>query len=110
MITILEDSSPSYRNRTEANIRLSDGTLAFAIDFNTAGEKLTYNLCLKHGKPILRIVLRNPLRCVDEVVEKIFHGYKNTTLKNLISQEMASTRCENTILLKSRSQFTFTVF
>ena len=83
MITILEDSSPSYRNRTEANVRISDGTLAFAFDFNTAGERLTYNLCIKHSKPILRILLRNPLRCVDEVVEKIISWLQKYNIKKL---------------------------
>lgn len=83
MITILEDSSPSYRNRTEVNIRLSEGTLAFAFDFNTAGERLTYNLCMKHSKPILRILLRSPLRCIDEVVEKIVPWLKKHNIKKL---------------------------
>ena len=83
MITILEDSSPSYRNRTETNVRLSDGTLAFAFDFNTAGERLTYNLCMKYSKPILRILLRSPLRCIDEVVEKIVPWLKKHNIKKL---------------------------
>ena len=61
MITILQNSSFSYRVRTEENILLSDGTLAFAVDFETAGERLTYNLCSKHKKPVLRILLRAKL-------------------------------------------------
>ena len=83
MITILENNSPSYRVRTEENILLSDGTLAFAVDFETAGERLTYNLCLKHKKPILRILLREPFRDIEEVAEKVVPWLKKHNIKKL---------------------------
>lgn len=41
MIRILQHSSPSYAPRTYVNAGSADLTLAFAIDYHTAGEKLT---------------------------------------------------------------------
>jgi hypothetical protein len=41
MLTIIQHSSPNYPPRTYFNATNSDITLAFAIDFSTAGEKLT---------------------------------------------------------------------
>jgi len=41
MITLIEDSSTSYRARTLINANNADITISFAYDFETAGEKLT---------------------------------------------------------------------
>ena len=41
-ITILEHSSASYAPRTYANAAKGDVTIALAIDYNTAGERLTH--------------------------------------------------------------------
>ena len=41
MLTIVEHSSSSYGPRTFHNATLSHLTVRFAVDFNTAGEKLT---------------------------------------------------------------------
>jgi hypothetical protein len=41
-ITILEHSSSSYAPRTYANAAKSDVTIALAVDYTTAGEKLTH--------------------------------------------------------------------
>lgn len=40
-LIIKEHSSPSYAPRTYYNARVSDLTIAIAVDFTTAGEKLT---------------------------------------------------------------------
>lgn len=50
MITVQEDFSPEYANRTEVNASQAAATVAIAIDFNSAGEKLTKKLVLKHGR------------------------------------------------------------
>lgn len=42
MIEILEHSSSSYGPRTYANAHNSDVTIAIAVDYNTAGERLTH--------------------------------------------------------------------
>jgi hypothetical protein len=44
-----EHASPGYRGRTMVNAS-ADVTIAFASDFNTAGEKLTRSSVLKQGK------------------------------------------------------------
>lgn len=40
-LAILEHASPSYAPRTAVNAKTADATLAFAVDFNSAGERLT---------------------------------------------------------------------
>lgn len=40
-VTFRETSSPRYHDRTVINARESDLTVAFAVDFRTAGERLT---------------------------------------------------------------------
>jgi hypothetical protein len=42
MLTILEHTSSSYGPRTYANAAKGDVTIAIAVDYNTAGEKLTH--------------------------------------------------------------------
>jgi hypothetical protein len=42
MLTILEHISSSYAPRTYANATKGDVTIAIAVDYNTAGERLTH--------------------------------------------------------------------
>lgn len=42
MITILEHTSSSYAPRTYANAATADVTIALAVDYTTAGERLTH--------------------------------------------------------------------
>jgi hypothetical protein len=42
MLTILEHTSSSYAPRTYANAAKGDVTIAIAVDYNTAGERLTH--------------------------------------------------------------------
>lgn len=55
MIKFEQSNDSGYAKRTEDNVKGADVTIAFAIDFNTAGEKLTAAMCEKHGKPLLQI-------------------------------------------------------
>ena len=51
-----ETSTGSYPQRTEWNVRDSDGTVAFSIKQTpTGGSKKTMDLALKHRKPILHL-------------------------------------------------------
>jgi hypothetical protein len=50
-----------YKERTEANVRLSNGTIRFAADFNSMGEKCTLNAILDNNKPYMDIDINNPL-------------------------------------------------
>lgn len=53
-----------YPARTEANVVNSDVTLAFAQDFNSAGEKLTKRLCIAHNKLYIPIDLNNRIMTI----------------------------------------------
>ena len=44
MINVIEHSNANYPGRTAVNAKDSDGTIAFAYDFGSAGEKLTEKL------------------------------------------------------------------
>ena len=51
-----ETPSASYPQRTEWNVRDSDGTVVFTFAREATGGSLkTINLCKKHGKPCLHI-------------------------------------------------------
>lgn len=54
---LVEHPSALYPPRTESNVICSDGTIALAFNFLSAGEKLTRKLCIRHDKPILMIDL-----------------------------------------------------
>lgn len=54
MIKFIECLKSGYAARTEENIKQSDITIAFADNFNTTGEKLTYNTCRLYSKKICR--------------------------------------------------------
>ena len=57
---IVEHESDYYPPRTEANVKNSDGTVRFALNWNSRGEKCTKKYIDKHSKPYFDIDLRNP--------------------------------------------------
>ena len=76
MINVIEHTNANYPGRTAVNVRDSDGTIAFAYNFDSAGEKLTEKMCVQYKKPILKIALREPLTDVDEVASEIVKWLK----------------------------------
>jgi hypothetical protein len=48
---MIESSSPAYKDRTWKNVEDSDGTIRFALDFSSPGEKCTLNGIKHHNKP-----------------------------------------------------------
>jgi hypothetical protein len=56
----LQEHSGGYADRTEANVRLADGTLRLAASFETPGEKCTLKWLLHHGRPYLDIDRADP--------------------------------------------------
>lgn len=56
-IHFLEDTSEGYGHRTYINAASADVTLAFAVDFSTAGEQCTKNAALKANKLYVPIKL-----------------------------------------------------
>ena len=50
-----EHAVRGYQARTRANVRDSDGTIRFAVDFRSAGEKCTMKAIREFGKPYLDV-------------------------------------------------------
>lgn len=67
MIDFREHESYGYAARTVRNISQADITLAFAYDFNSAGEKLTRNLCDTLQKPYQAINLYSGFDAYDRI-------------------------------------------
>lgn len=57
MITFIEHEHTGYALRTRDNALLSDGTVAFAVDFKSPGMILTHKATYGAGKPFIRIDL-----------------------------------------------------
>lgn len=83
MIHVIEHRTASYPGRTAVNAKDSDGTIAFAYNFDSAGEKLTEKMCKQYNKPILKIALTTPLTDIDEVSTKITAWLKEHNIKHL---------------------------
>lgn len=54
----LIDTGAGYAHRTEMNVRGSDGTIRFATNWDSAGERCTHKALLKHDKPFFDVTLR----------------------------------------------------
>lgn len=65
-----EHSSAKYPPRTFANVKDSDGTIRFAQNFDSAGEKCTLKAIQQYRKPHIDVDIMNP-RPVQEVVDWI---------------------------------------
>ena len=76
-----EEPTIGYRNRTIKNAR-ADATIAFAIDFNSAGERLTKNSVLQQGKKYIPVDTNNP-GITDELVESIVSQLNEVNAKSL---------------------------
>jgi hypothetical protein len=55
-----EHTSPNYPPRTRANVKDSEGTLRFARNFESRGERCTLKFIEQYGKPSLDIDIDNP--------------------------------------------------
>ncbi len=55
---IRESPEVGYPHRTRYNVGCSDGTLRFAVNWNSPGERLTSTECRKQGKPHYDVTLR----------------------------------------------------
>lgn len=61
LYNLQETESSQYPPRTKLNVLDSDGTIRFAFDFKTAGEKCTYNAIKWYSKPHFDVNLNKPL-------------------------------------------------
>lgn len=68
----LQEHPGGYAERTEANVRDSDGTLRFAADFSSRGERCTFNCIQRHGKPYFDVHMNDPppVETVAEWIER----------------------------------------
>jgi hypothetical protein len=62
--------SGHYPDRTELNVRNSDGTIRVAANWNAKGEICTLKFIRQHQKPFIDVDMGSP-RPIEEVVEWI---------------------------------------
>ena len=76
-----ETETDSYRERTEQNIKASDGTLVLSFGPLTGGSALTESLALRHDRPCLTIDLEEVARADAAIaVETWLNRYGIRTL------------------------------
>lgn len=63
---LVETVSDKYSPRTYSNVYTSDGTLCFASNFGSAGERCTLKAIQMYSKPYLDIDVRRP-KAIQEV-------------------------------------------
>lgn len=63
---LTEHSSTSYKERTWDNVQSSDATIRFATNFNSPGEKCTYNAIKNFNKLYLDILLPTGLPLIGQ--------------------------------------------
>lgn len=81
MIKFIEDQHIGYRHRTIENAK-ADATLAFAINFSSAGEVLTKNSVISQKKIYIPISL-NPSKYSKEFIEDIVKIFNDNSVKTL---------------------------
>lgn len=57
---ITEHASSAYPPRTYANVKDADGTIRFAHNFNSSGEKCTMKAIVQYGKPHFDVLVNDP--------------------------------------------------
>lgn len=82
MLTLIEDKSSDYRNRTEVNAREADVTLAIALYPNSLGENLTKNMVKKHNKVFISVSPHDNIEIKSqEIVDHLNNLFPNTPIK-----------------------------
>jgi hypothetical protein len=77
MIEILEHSSSSYAPRTWANAADADVTIALAVDYNTAGERLTHKAA---GDKYLKLDLQDSEIVNARNLWRVVHKIENPVI------------------------------
>ncbi len=54
-----ETESEGYPQRTQKNVQTADGTIQFAYNWNSPGERLTSRLVKENNQPNYKVSLRN---------------------------------------------------
>ena len=85
MITFIEDRCRNYQHRTFINADQSQATLAFAIDYTTAGEKCTMNACRNCERPMFMFVINAQGKLGAKENSEIIEKCKSSLLENNIT-------------------------
>lgn len=80
-ILFLEEETTGYKNRTIKNAS-ADATIALAVDFTTAGEKLTKNSVINQNKKYIPIDANN-LTVTQERIDKIVRILNSVSAKTI---------------------------
>ncbi len=80
-INFQEEPTSGYRNRTIKNAS-ADATIALAVDFNSAGERLTKSSVLNQGKKYISVDA-NSLNISEERVNNIVNALNKVNAKTL---------------------------
>jgi 5'(3')-deoxyribonucleotidase len=104
-----EDGDAGYQQRTEVNAMLSDVTFAIAIKFDSAGEKLTKALALKHNKLYVPVtpsgdILDKSSKIVAKINET-FNGVKHSIGFNIAGNGIATMK--GTMTQEECDKFTY---
>ena len=72
----LSESKSNYKGRTYLNVKYSDGTLRFACNFNSPGERCTLGAINKYNKPYLDIILaHNDLKMIRDMISNDIYDW-----------------------------------
>jgi hypothetical protein len=58
---LVEHPLSRYDARTGSNVKEADGTIRFASNWNSAGERCTLNAINRHNKPHIDVDINNPI-------------------------------------------------
>ncbi len=104
MIEFIECPYIGYAERTRQNVRETDVTIAFAVDFTTAGEKCTFNACNAYSRLYIPVNF-NDLVCPDPIVHTTAIGRVQHELDNVIYHQMTLNIAGNGLhALRNRGQ------
>ena len=82
MLTLIEDNSSDYKNRTEVNARDADVTIAIALYPDSFGEKLTKNMAKKHNKLFISVSPNDDINLKStEVSETLYNLFSDRPFK-----------------------------
>jgi len=81
-ITFLEEQSTGYKQRTIKNAS-ADATIAIAVDFTSAGERLTKSSVEGQSKKYIPIDIKDSLEVTPEIVDNIVEQLNETKAKTL---------------------------
>lgn len=85
LYNMVEALVKGYPYRTYHNVKSSDGTIRFAVDFTTAGEVCTLKAILQYDKPKLNISVRRDeiLEPTDSSVKHVLNWIKENNISIL---------------------------